>query len=135
VTDAPEKPIDESVSLYISEAELHRRVAAKLGRDRFRAAVKLYEAEGFPRIHEVWGGRNWPECLAWLTNQNKAVKDGVPQAAEAEDGQEDFNAAPGKKARSQNRAPQAPVLVREAGVPRSHGVSRHLHTVATGRER
>jgi hypothetical protein len=133
MTDAPEKTGDESASLYISDAELHRRLCAKLGRDRFRAAIKEAESRGFPRIHTVWGGRNWQEVLAWVANDEKDKTDGV--AATAQDGPEDFDAAPGKKARLQNRTPQSSVLVREAGVPRPHGVSRHLHSVASGGDR
>jgi hypothetical protein len=133
MTDASKKPIDESVSLYISDDELHRRVSAKMGRDRFRAAVKEAENRGFPKIHAVWGGRNWDECFEWLTNEKKVIKDGI--AATAQDGPETFDAAPGKKARPQDRPSQPPVLVREAGLPRPDGVSRHLHSVATGRDR
>ncbi len=125
--------VDESVSLYISDTELHRRVSAKMGRDRFRAAVKEAEGRGFPRIHSVWGGRYWPDVQEWLANEKKVIKDALAETAQ--DGQENFDAAPGKKARSQNRAPQSPVLVREAGLPRPHGVSRHLHSVVSGGDR
>jgi hypothetical protein len=133
MTGEAEKAVDESVSLYISDAELHRRLCANLGRDRFRAAVREAESRGFPRIHTVWRGRNWQEVLEWVANDEKDKTDGV--AATAQDGPEDFDASPGKKARPQNRPPQPAVLVRQTGVPRPDGISRHLHSVATGRDR
>jgi len=124
----------ESPGLYLSWDELHALVSPGLGRDRFRALVKRKVlAAGFPPFREEWGGFYRPAVKAWLDNDN-GVTTHEPVAADVQDGRENFDAAPGKKARVQNRPPQPAVLVREAGVPRSPGVSRHLHSVATGRD-
>jgi hypothetical protein len=125
---------DESTGLYVGWDELHRRMAPKLGRDRFRALVKLKTAEaGFPPFDEEWAGWYWPKVRRWLDSQNEVATDGRVQ--NVEDGPETFDAAPRKKAGLQDRPPQPAVLVRKTGVPGSDGVSRHLHSVAAGGDR
>jgi len=50
VTDrAPETEADDGLSLYVSERELHRRLAPHMGVDAFKAAIRAAEREGFPR--------------------------------------------------------------------------------------
>jgi hypothetical protein len=130
---------DESAGLYVGWAELQRRVAPKVGRDRFRALIKEKMARaGFPPFDDEWEGWYWPKVRKWLDSRNEVATDGAVadvQFSEALDGPETFDAAPRKKTRLQDRPAQPAVLVRQAGVPRSDGVSRHLHSVATGRDR
>jgi hypothetical protein len=73
-----------SDSLFIPDGELHRRVAAHLGRDRFRAAIRVMESEGFPPMNSLFRGRYWPAVKAWFDNRNGGANAG------AEDGQENF---------------------------------------------
>lgn len=137
MTDESEKPAPESGGLYVGWEELNGIVAPRLGRDRFRALIKLKQKEaGFPPFREEWGGFYRPKVQAWLDSDNGLGADRVTSHVDhdQEDGPETFDAAPGKKTRPQNRPSQPAVLVREAGVPRPDGVSRHLHSVATGRD-
>ena len=134
----PDTKRDESVGLYVGWDELHRRVAPALGRDSFKALVKDKVAKaGFPPFSESWKGFYWPKVRAWLDSQNEVGTDArVPQAADdIEDGPESFkHAAPRRKARVQDRPEQPRILAGQPGHPRPHGVSRHLHSVATGRD-
>jgi hypothetical protein len=129
---------DESVALYVSWDELHRRVAPALGRDTFRALVKDKVAKaGFPPFSESWKGFYWPKVKEWLDSQNEVRTDGrVATTTEAEDdGPESFrHAPPRRKARVQDRPEQPRILAGQPGHTRPHGVSRHLHSVATGRD-
>ncbi|MCK1501460.1 hypothetical protein [Bradyrhizobium sp. 188] len=129
---------DESVALYVSWDELHRRVAPALGRDSFKALVKDKVAKaGFPPYSDSWRGFYWPKVKEWLDSQNEVRTDGrVATTAEAvEDGAESFkHAPPRRKARVQDRPEQPRILAGQPGHPRPHGVSRHLHSVASGRD-
>lgn len=125
---------DESAALYVGWEELRRRVAPGVGRDRFKALIKIkQDRSGFPGFREDWGGFYWPRVKQWLDSDNAVGTDVA--VATVEDGPENFNAPPRKKARVQARPPRPAVLDREAGGTRSDGVSRHLHSVASGGER
>lgn len=75
-------------ALFVDDDELRRRINPKMGRDRFRAAVRAAERRGFPKIHPVWRGRYWPKVQEWLDSDNGAGKNGF--ASNVEDGPEQF---------------------------------------------
>jgi hypothetical protein len=77
-------------ALFVDDDELRRRINPKMGRDRFRAAVRAAEQRGFPKIHPLWSGRYWPAVQEWLDSENGAGKNGFSPTAE--DGPENFNA-------------------------------------------
>jgi hypothetical protein len=131
MTDVPEKPVDESASEFISEAEVHRLVAAKLGRDRWRAVLRCAEAEGFPRIDALFGGRSRSKIKRWLDSYNEVANHGV--VSEAQDGQENFNAPPKRQARVQAGTPRPALLDRQAGKAGPDGVSGSVHRLADRR--
>ena len=57
-------------ALFVDDDELRRRINPKMGRDRFRAAVRAAEQRGFPKIHPLWSGRYWPAVQEWLDLDN-----------------------------------------------------------------
>lgn len=135
MTDSDADERQKSGGLYIGWDELNELVAPRLGRDRFRALIKQKQASaGFPPFREEWGGFYRPAVRLWLDNDNRVTTHG-PVSGDVQDGQENFDAAPGKKPRPQNRSSQSPVLVRKTGLPEPDGIRRHLHSVATGRDR
>ena len=77
-------------ALFVDEEDLRRRINPKMGRDRFRAAVRAAERRGFPKIHPLWSGRYWPAVLAWLDSDNGVGKNAF--GCNAEDGPEHFSA-------------------------------------------
>jgi hypothetical protein len=79
-------------ALYVNEAELHRRLAPHMGKDRFRAAVRACEPRGFPRVNPLWKGRYWPAVKRWLDDENGVSNDGC--AGFNQDGPENFDASP-----------------------------------------
>lgn len=123
---------DESAALYVGWEELRRRVAPQLGDERFRALIKLKQQQGFPPYREEWRGFYWPRVRDWLDSENGVGTN--DSFAHAEDGPETFDAAPRKKTGLQARPPRPAVLDRETGRSRSDGLSRHLRSVATGRD-
>lgn len=137
MTGALQKDDDETAGLYVSWDELHREISPRLGRDRFRALIKLKQKmAGFPPFREEWGGFYRPAVKAWLDSDNGVGADKVASHVdhEQEDGPETFDAAPRKKTGLQDRPSRPAVLDREAGRARPHGLPRHLRSVATGRE-
>jgi hypothetical protein len=123
---------DESAGLYVGWDELQRRVAPRLGRYRFRALIKgKIDRGGFPPFREEWGGWYWPNVRQWLDSDNEVGTDGFVEYAE--DGPENFNAAPKRQARVQAGPPGAAVLDRKAGQARSDGISGSVHRLAAGR--
>lgn len=129
---------DESAGLYISWHELHRRTAPAMGFDRFKAKIAdAQKHHNFPPFRDTWSGFYWPKVRQWLDSDNEVGTHGaVAHTAEVDDdGPESFkHAPPRKKARVQDRPQQPGVLAGQPGHPRPHGVSRHLHSVATGRD-
>lgn len=123
-------------SLFVDDRELRRRINPKLGWDRFRAAVRLFEqrrspgGRDFPKFNALWGGRYWPAVVAYLDDDN-----GVSEhdAASTEDGPETFHATAREKTGVQARPPRPAVLDRQAGGAQSDGLPRQLHRVASRR--
>ena len=91
-----------SASIYVGWAELRRRVAPQIGRDRFRALIKekITRAD-FPRFRDEWAGFYWPSVRRWLDQDNGLGSD--PIARQAEDGPENFDAAPPRKTKPRDR--------------------------------
>lgn len=124
----PAHPRDESDALYVGWDELHRRVAPKLGRDRFRAVVKdKLDRAGFPPFREEWGGFYWPRVRQWLDSHNGVGNHAGSFVATPEDGPENFDAPPRKKARVQARPSPAAVLDRQAGEPERDRLPGSVH--------
>jgi hypothetical protein len=128
-------PADIASALYVDDAELRRRINPKMGMERFRAALKAAEAQGFPKERALWGGRYWPAVRAWLDREcgiaHNAGGDGV-------DGPENFDAPARQSPRTETR-PHRPrrhdalVLDGEAGGARPDGLPRPVHSAAGGR--
>jgi hypothetical protein len=89
-TSAEDIEMGNIVALFVDDHELRRRINPKVGRDRFRAAVRAAEHRGFPKIHSLWLGRYWPAVKAWLDSDNGLTKNEF--CSDAEDGPEDFDA-------------------------------------------
>jgi hypothetical protein len=123
---------DKAGSLFVDDDTLHRKVAPYMGRDSFRALLKVWEAEGFPKKKSSVRGRYWLACKAWL-DQRYGVS-GNADVDEAEDGKEDFDAAPGRKARTQDRASRPAVLVRETGGAGHQRLPGQVHSLADRRK-
>lgn len=117
-----------NVGLIVDDDTLHRLVAPHLGVDRFWALVSLWEEQGFPRKLKAERGRYWPRCKAWL--DVKYGVNGNDSAEEAEDGAENFDAAPGRKARSQEGPQRPAVLDRGERGARHEGFPRAVSTSA-----
>jgi hypothetical protein len=118
---------------YVDDKTLHQLVAPHMGRDSFSAALKSQEPKGFPQVNSLWRGRYWPKCKAWLDDAEGMAAN--EPTATAEDGQEDFDAAPGRKARTQDRPQQSPLLDREERGPGDAGLSGSVHRLADRRKR
>lgn len=88
-------PRDQSVSLFVNDHELHRRVAAHMGVDSFKAAVKACEQDpSFPPVSALWRGRFFPAVEAWLFKNNGMMPDAAVGSNEQQDGLENFDAPP-----------------------------------------
>jgi hypothetical protein len=94
---------DEAEALFVSDDELRRRIDPKIGRDRFKAIVKQLDTQGFPSKHPIFGGRYWPKVLQWLDKDNGVDVAKNEIIDHAEDGVENFDAAPRRKAKRQER--------------------------------
>jgi hypothetical protein len=95
----------DASALFVHERELHRRICPALGWDSFRAALKVWELEGFPKVISLTRGRYWPAVKAWLES-HYGLRENV-RFEEVEDGPENFggheHAASRKGARAQAR--------------------------------
>jgi hypothetical protein len=90
---------DLSTGLYVGWDELRRRVAPQIGRDRFRAMIKLkIHRTGFPRFRDEWSGFYWPAVQRWLDLDNGVGSE--HGLLLAEDGPENFDRAPRKRSKS-----------------------------------
>lgn len=128
------EPIDESAALYVSWDELRRRLSPTMGRDRFRAFIKTkQERAGFPPFQQDWDGFYFPRVREWLDSENGAGANVA--VTSAEDGPENFDAAPRSRARPQARSTQPALLDRKPGHAGSDGIPRRLHPIAGGRDR
>lgn len=135
MTDQTDQERVTTGGLYVGWDELRELVAPRLGRDRFRALVRLKQANaGFPPFDEEWAGFYLPKVRWWLDSHNQLGADRVAADVGQEDGPENFDATPRQKARLQDRPARPAVLDRQPGHARSDGVSRHLRSVTTGRD-
>jgi hypothetical protein len=78
--------------LFVDDEELRRRFNPKMGRDRFRSALRALESRypDFPRIHSLFRGRYWPAVRAWLDDEHGVLNNG--RITTAQDGPEAFDA-------------------------------------------
>jgi hypothetical protein len=121
------------LALFVTDGELHERIAPHLGRDRFRAALKQCERADplFPRIHSLWRGRYWPAVRAWLDRAQEVGSNDF--AGSVQDGPENFNAPSRQSPRPKARPKPAALLDRPAGRSRPHGFPRQVHPPTSGR--
>lgn len=124
----PTPPAADGLPLFVDDEALRARLSPRMGRNRFRAALRAAELRGFPRIRADWGGRYWPAVKCWLDEDNGVENNGI--VAGAEDGREHFDVAPKRKARLQDRSSRPALLDREPDHPRSDGVSGQVHRLA-----
>jgi hypothetical protein len=115
-------------ALFVDDDELRRRINPRMGRDRFRAAVRDAETRGFPNINTIWKGRYWPAVKAWPDEESRIRNHGT--VAIADDGPEHFDAPAEQDARPEIRTQSAPLLGGKASRPRSARFSRPLHSAA-----
>ena len=120
-----------STPLFVTDDELHQLLSPRMGRDRFRAALRVAEASGFPPVSRIWGGRYWPKVRAWLDNANRLNEHDT--APIAQDGQENFDAQPRRHTGTKAKPQRAALLDGAPGGERPSGVPRSFHTVAGGR--
>ena len=129
MTAEPDQERVTTGGLHVGWDELHDLVSPRLGRDRFRALIKgKMDREGFPPFREEWGGWYWPKVRHWLDLDNEVGADGFVE--QAQDGPENFNAAPKRQARVQARPPRVAVLDRKAGKAGPDGLSGSVHRLA-----
>src|SRR5439155_358278 len=107
--------------LFVDDDELRGRINPKIGRDRFRSALRALEAKypDFPRFHLLFRGRYWPAVKAWLDGQNGVRDNG--RITPGHDGPECFDATAQQSSRSEmaahgQRSPA--ILGRKAGSAR-----------------
>jgi hypothetical protein len=122
-----------AIGLFVDDDTLHRLVAPYLGQDRFWAMVVLWEEQGFPRKLKAERGRYWSACVAWLDGRYGV--DGNASTEEAEDGAENFDAAPGRKARAQEGPQRSAVLDRAERGARHQELPGAVHRLADRRRR
>ena len=94
---------DVTQALFVDDEELRRRINPKIGRDRFKVIVKRLEGQGFPSKHPILEGRYWPRVVRWLNKDNGVDVANNEIADHAEDGPENFDAAPRRRAKRQER--------------------------------
>lgn len=124
----------ERAALFVDDRELHRRINPALSFEKFRAALSAAERDpSFPKVKALWGGRYWPAAKAWFDKDNGVESNGEIQS-QAEDGPENFDAAPRKAPRLQARTARSAVLDREPGRAQRDGLPRLVHSAATRRE-
>src|SRR5580704_13380674 len=86
-----------SPGLFLSDEDLRLLICPRVGRDRFRSALRVLDREGFPKANPLFKGRYWPAVVAWLDEHNGVGNDGPIGAAE--DGPENFDAPAQRPAR------------------------------------
>lgn len=124
---------DSAAALFVDNRELHRRINPLLPFDRFMASVRTAERDpSFPKVKALWGGRYWPAAKRWFDKDNGV--DGNELTSTAEDGSENFDAAPRKAPRVQARPPRPAVLDRQPGRAQHDGVPRLVHSAPAGRK-
>jgi len=79
------------IPLFVDDDELRRRINPKMGRERFRSAIRALEAKfpDFPKIHALWQGRYWPAVKQWLDDESGVGK--PARISAVQDGAENFD--------------------------------------------
>ncbi|NWG26133.1 MAG: hypothetical protein HXY30_17240 [Pseudorhodoplanes sp.] len=118
----------EAVGLFVEDHRLRELVAPHIGKERWPSVLQEWERdESFPRFVKLLRGRFYPAVRAWLDDRYGVAGN---ERAQTEDGEEDFDARPGRQARPQDR-PQRPALLdRAAGGARPEGLSGRVHRLA-----
>jgi hypothetical protein len=129
--DVPPEKAAPALPLYVTDRELHALINPRLGWDRFRAAIREAELRGFPPVQKLWGGRYWPKVKAWLDNDNRVNDHDI--IAVAQDGPENFDAAPGKHARPQTKPIRPALLDGAPGDAQPARFPRSVHSATSGR--
>src|SRR5262245_11314881 len=119
--------IEDDRHLFVDDEELRRRINPKIGRSRFRSALRA-------KIHALFRGRYWPAVKAWLDGKN-GVRENA-RIAPGQDGPESFD-APSQQTSwpemaAYNQPPPA-LLGRQAGRARPQELPRTHHSTAGGR--
>jgi len=68
----PKPDTPEAAALFMQDRELHRRICPALAWDRFRAALKAWERDGFPKIIPLTRGRFYPAVAVNRTRKATA---------------------------------------------------------------
>ena len=127
--------IEDNRHLFVDDEELRLRINPKIGRDRFRSALRALEATypDFPKIHALFRGRYWPAVKAWLDDENGVRENG--QLEPAQDGPESFD-APAQQSpwpeMAAHHQPLPTVLGRQTGRARPQGLPRAHHSPPRG---
>jgi hypothetical protein len=131
--------LEDIAARFVTDRELHPRICPALGWDSFRAAVKVWERDGFPKINPLTRGRFYPAVVEWL-NSKYGLRGNF--SADAEDGPENFggdeHATKRQGARPQARPhPQGRnggvLLDGEASRARPDGLPRLMHSTPARR--
>src|SRR5262245_9566322 len=128
--------IEDDRHLFVDDDELRRRINPKIGRNRFRSALRALEAKypDFPKIHALFRGRYWPAVKAWLDDANGVRDNG--QIEPGQDGPENFDApaqqSPRPEMAARGQSPPA-LLGRQTGRARPQGLPRAHHSPPGGR--
>jgi len=128
--------IEDDRCLFVDDDELRRRINPKIGRDRFRAALRALEAKypDFPKIHALFRGRYWPAVKAWLDGKN-GVRENA-RIAPGQDGPESFDAPSQQSSWPEMAAysqPPPALLGRQAGRARPQELPGADHSITGGR--
>src|SRR5690349_10623772 len=96
--------IEDDRHLFVDDDELRRRINPKMGRDRFRSALRALEAKypDFPKIHALFRGRYWPAVKVWLDGKNGVREN--ERIAPGQDGPESFDAPSQQSSRAEMAA-------------------------------
>lgn len=82
----------EDPALFVDDRELHRLVGPHIGRDAFRAAIRVLEAKNFPRTCPLFRGRYFPAVKAFFDGRHGV--EGSATTLAAKNGVENFDARP-----------------------------------------
>ena len=75
-------------SLYLSDAEVARRVVGPARAREWDGIAAVLEREGFPKADPLLGGRYWPAVRAFLDRRHQVATTISPSSAA--DGQENW---------------------------------------------
>jgi hypothetical protein len=84
-----------STPLFVTDDELRNRLCPRIGKRRFRVALRTLELRKFPKLQPAFGGRYWPAVRAWLDAENGIGEN--PSEAGGDDGEEHWPNATSKR--------------------------------------